>query len=1401
MRNLKRALSLALAFVMVMSLMIVGTSAKSYTDSDKIENQAAVEILGEIGVMVGNDDGSFAPDRVVTRAEMAVILTRILYGNNMNVDQFKGLNTFTDVPDWAEGYVNLCASLDIIAGRGNGIFDPDATVTTAEAALMLSRALGYFKNNAEFGNDWALAAVKRATQAGIIGGDMVLAANVGLTRDDVAQMTFNTLTKAVPVQYNEVLDVYYNENQGVIYALEFNYLQTLGYKNFSLVYKSNQQVEYGRPATTWGIGSYVATGSGTASGIEKDQLTADGGLIASKVRMLASDEIITVNNTPTYVYTQDTKEKDIYSDLGADVCTEYSWRNKDGYTWTAYINGEEQDNADVPTKNSSTDYTYTDKGTVTEIYVDDDAATVTVVEINYYLGQVYSVNNGTTTIRTLSNGGKVLDDRTFATEEFDEDEYVVFTVDYNNDEDFYICEMMAPETVTGDVVRVENDKDSDDAYIRLDSKDGDKYYYTADDHMVYDVNDSSKTHPTLNEEYILYMTPAGYVLGFELANEKVPQYLYVTDSDEELNDWVGKVILPDATQPKVDLDNDLDNTTDKFGADEIAWEKNYVKEHSNIDELIWDYSVSSSDVYGLTYVPQLGIDADKNSALYQNHVKGLEINNGKSYVEDRNDSTIFIVDEKTIFVDTMNDVAYTGYTEVPDVEDAELAYVVEDGVAQIVFILDGEIYDANATYFFLTGLGRETEDYDGQDYYFYEDAYVDGQKQELTIAYNALNEGIDSTLRTGVLYKVMKSFEGTDGTRYITEVQVVSVLYPDYVNVGEPQWVGSNAFNLKSDDYSNEVKYTTNKDTQYVLVEREAKDVKEYENAYYNGKVYNDPDDFEWFVNPGRLSNMDEDLPAYVDTLVTVAKADRNNVAELVYIYQITPDINPEQYTVRLVDAAGNFINSDRVEKGQTASIAYTAPAGYEVVLDNAAAKYEDGKVILPNVTANTTIKVTLEKILGEYTLTLKGNLADAEVWNKAGTEKLDTETTTDVNGVKTTTIKLQEGTEVIVKDTDIDLGTYLYNDDIITITTEDQMRETLNGDVTLNNAPADRLYAIHYTEGMDVVNKDSDEFVKNDTTNNILYLKSADKFTVDMNDLADKYIVTSDDDLSVFAAANSMWVGTDDTEFGQAYAAIYDIYLKPVAQVVEADGHGVQMTYKGTAIVDGDYVEVGTPLTVKSTGSGTSAFAYNTTDKIVVSDQDLSVGKTYKMGAEDVTFYAAIKVTLNGVDSIAVDATGDGYTAAGQKVTDGDYLVIGRKLDVTTSGAVKYSTGAPQHLLDTTAGNTYGGTAYTAAALLKDITLSAAAKIDVTSGTSIKVYLKNAGPSGGNVEIGDATSSAVTVYVLPGETIIADEGGAAVKITATTGGAAITENVTRDPNNTDWLSYVVGAIDVTLAE
>ena len=162
-----------------------------------------------------------------------------------------------------------------------------------------------------------------------------------------------------------------------------------------------------------------------------------------------------------------------------------------GPDWTVYVNGELQDLSDeeaIPDEKESDAYAYTGDGVQTEIYVDDADKTVTVVEINYYLGQVSSVNEteGTVSIRTVSNDAD-LDDRTFATTEFEEEDYVVFTIDQNEDEDFYICEMSAPETVDGTVTRVNGNNDSDNAYLFLDREN--KYNYS--DHMAYDLNSAS----------------------------------------------------------------------------------------------------------------------------------------------------------------------------------------------------------------------------------------------------------------------------------------------------------------------------------------------------------------------------------------------------------------------------------------------------------------------------------------------------------------------------------------------------------------------------------------------------------------------------------------------------------------------------------------------------------------------------------------------------------------------------------------------------------------------------------------------------------------------------------------------------------------------------------------------
>ena len=568
MRNLKRALSLALASVMLLGMMVVGSSAKGlddFSDNAEIVNKDAVAVTSAIGLFDGYEDGSFGPENVVTRAEMAVIICTMLYGAGVNVNQFAETSVFTDVPAWAQGYVNLCSSLGIVAGVGDGKFDPNATVTTAQAVLMLCRALGYFQSAADFGNDWMLAATAKGTALGLY-GDLKLTANAGLTRDNVAELVFNALTKAVPVQYNELLGVYYNENQGIIYSLEFNYLQTLGYKNFDLVYRTDTETIYGRPATTWGTGTYnVKTEAGSTS--KTDNLTEDGGLIASMVRMLDKDEIITVPNAPTYTYTSGQDIDEVYKDLGKSVCTLRDNAKDEGYTWTAYVNGKEDKDVDdnIPTSKDDSTWKYTGKGTVTEIYVDDADATVTVVAINYYMGQVSKVKTdddgeyiNVKALSNLSQDDAKLDDRDFYVEGYEEDDYIVFTIDQNEDDDFYIAEVITPEVATGEVSRVENDRTDDDTYLKLD--DGTKYPYSGANHIVYDLDSNTDEHPELGEDYDLYLDPNGYVLGFKLAGESETKYLYVQDSDEELRDWVARVDLADGTSPKVELKDTFKNT-------------------------------------------------------------------------------------------------------------------------------------------------------------------------------------------------------------------------------------------------------------------------------------------------------------------------------------------------------------------------------------------------------------------------------------------------------------------------------------------------------------------------------------------------------------------------------------------------------------------------------------------------------------------------------------------------------------------------------------------------------------------------------------------------------------------------------------------------------------------------
>ena len=189
MRNLKRALSLAMASVMLLGMMVVGTGA-SYADVDSTKNVEAIEVMQAVGVMTGDDKGNFNPDQKVTRGEMAVVMANLL---NLNVKDFIGAKTpFTDVPEWAVPYVAACYADGITAGISATQYGFNYEVTTAQAALMMMKALGYFQNAKDFGSDWQVATVKQGSKINLFDG-ITAGASTAMTRNEVAQIALNTL--------------------------------------------------------------------------------------------------------------------------------------------------------------------------------------------------------------------------------------------------------------------------------------------------------------------------------------------------------------------------------------------------------------------------------------------------------------------------------------------------------------------------------------------------------------------------------------------------------------------------------------------------------------------------------------------------------------------------------------------------------------------------------------------------------------------------------------------------------------------------------------------------------------------------------------------------------------------------------------------------------------------------------------------------------------------------------------------------------------------------------------------------------------------------------------------------------------------------------------------------------
>lgn|GEM_PF-1707625 len=103
----------------------------------------ALRILSAKHIVTGVSESSFAPNARTTRAEFATLLVRAL---GLRTDRNENVNAvFADVDstDWYAEAVSAAYGAGLIAGRPEGRFDPNATITREEMAVMLVRAYAY----------------------------------------------------------------------------------------------------------------------------------------------------------------------------------------------------------------------------------------------------------------------------------------------------------------------------------------------------------------------------------------------------------------------------------------------------------------------------------------------------------------------------------------------------------------------------------------------------------------------------------------------------------------------------------------------------------------------------------------------------------------------------------------------------------------------------------------------------------------------------------------------------------------------------------------------------------------------------------------------------------------------------------------------------------------------------------------------------------------------------------------------------------------------------------------------------------------------------------------------------------------------------------------------------------
>ncbi|MBU7008349.1 S-layer homology domain-containing protein [Phosphitispora fastidiosa] len=184
---------------------------RRFADVDNHWSKEAVNDMGSRLVISGYEDGTFKPGKDITRAEFAAIVVNAL-GLREPAKEITFSDIKED--SWYYGKVSLAYEYGIVSGYTDGSFKPDKNITREEAMAMVAKAMPIAKLDTDLNAEevsealvkftdagqiaeWAKESSAACVRIGIIGGyDGKLTPKDKITRAETAVIVRNVLKKA-----------------------------------------------------------------------------------------------------------------------------------------------------------------------------------------------------------------------------------------------------------------------------------------------------------------------------------------------------------------------------------------------------------------------------------------------------------------------------------------------------------------------------------------------------------------------------------------------------------------------------------------------------------------------------------------------------------------------------------------------------------------------------------------------------------------------------------------------------------------------------------------------------------------------------------------------------------------------------------------------------------------------------------------------------------------------------------------------------------------------------------------------------------------------------------------------------------------------------------------------------